>query len=99
MIKLDVLICGEESQEICKAFRKLGHNAFSCDLKECSGGHPEWHLQMDMFEAIKLKKWNLIILHPPCTFLANSSIKHLYIEGCKKKREKSYTLEKFRIGY
>ncbi len=65
-----VLIGFEESQAICIEFRKLGHEAFSCDLQECSGSHPEWHLQMDIFEAIKFKKWDLIILHPPCTFTA-----------------------------
>lgn len=67
-----VLIACEESQEVCKAFREIGAEAYSCDLKECSGGHPEWHLQMDVFEAIKLKKWDLMIAHPPCTFLSIS---------------------------
>lgn len=67
---MNVLIGFEESQEVCKAFRVKGHNAFSCDIKECSGGHPEWHLQMDIFEAIDLKKWDRIILHAPCTYTA-----------------------------
>lgn len=69
---MKVLIACEESQEVCKAFRKLGFEAYSCDLKECSGGHPEWHLQMDVFQAIKLYKWDLMIAHPPCTFLSIS---------------------------
>jgi hypothetical protein len=65
-----VLVGFEESQEICKAFRDRGHEAYSCDLQECSGGHPEWHLQMDIFDALKLMNWDLIILHPPCTYTA-----------------------------
>ena len=64
-----VLIGCEESQVVCKAFRKLGHEAYSCDLLPCSGGHPEWHLQMDVFEAIKSNDWDLGIFHPECTRL------------------------------
>ena len=70
--KLTALIGCEESQAVCIEFRKLGHEAFSCDLLPCSGGHPEWHLQMDVFEAIKLKKWDLMIAFPPCTHLCSS---------------------------
>lgn len=72
MPQLKVLIGCEESQEVCKAFRELGHEAYSCDIIECSGGYPEWHLQMDVFEAIKLKDWDLMIAFPPCTDLAVS---------------------------
>lgn len=75
-MRLNVLFGCEESQEGCKAFRELGHEAYSCDLIECSGGHPEWHLQMDIFEAMKLKKWDLIMTHPPCTHLAVSGARH-----------------------
>lgn len=71
-MSIKVLIACEESQEVCKAFRKLGFEAYSCDLKDCSGGFPEWHLKMDLFEAITLKEWDLMIAHPPCTFLATS---------------------------
>lgn len=70
MGSFEVLVGFEESQASTIEFRKLGHNAFSCDLQDCSGGKPEWHLKMDIFEAIKLKKWDRIILHPPCTFTA-----------------------------
>ena len=66
-----VLIGCEESQEVCKAFRAKGHEAYSCDLQESSGGHPEWHIQGDVFDAIA-EGWDLIILHPPCTALAVS---------------------------
>lgn len=73
MKALDILLGCEESQEGAKAWRALGHNAFSCDVLPCSGGHPEWHLQMDVFEAIKLKKWHCGIFFPDCTFLTNSA--------------------------
>lgn len=63
-----VLVACEESQEVCKAFRELGHEAYSCDIEPCSGGHPEWHLQCDALEIIKMR-WDLIIAHPPCTYL------------------------------
>lgn len=69
---MKVLVACEESQAICKEFRNLGIEAYSCDLKDCSGGHPEWHLKMDLFKAIKLHKFDLLIAHPPCTFLALS---------------------------
>jgi hypothetical protein len=64
-----VLIGCEESQTVCLAFRNLGFEAYSCDLLPCSGGYPEFHLQMDVFEAVKLKKWDLFIAHPECTRL------------------------------
>lgn len=69
---MKVLIACEESQAVCIEFRKLGHEAFSCDIQPCSGGHPEWHYQMDVFEAIKLKEWDMMIAFPPCTHLAVS---------------------------
>lgn len=67
-----VLVACEESQEVCKAFRARGHEAYSNDIIECSGGHPEWHLQMDCREAIKSRFWDLIIIHIPCTKVAVS---------------------------
>lgn len=69
-----ILVGCEESQEVTKAFRKLGHEAFSCDLLPCSGGHPEWHYQMDIFEAIELG-WDMGIFFPPCTYLTISANK------------------------
>jgi hypothetical protein len=72
-----VLIACEESQTICKAFRKNGHEAYSNDILDCTGGHPEWHLKMDCFEAIALKPWDLMIAHPPCTYLAGSAVQWL----------------------
>lgn len=72
---MKVLVGCEESQAVCIEFRKLGHEAYSCDLQECSGGHPEWHLQMDIFEAIKLKQWDMLICFPDCTYLTISANK------------------------
>ena len=71
-----ILIACEESQATTKAFRKLGHEAFSCDLLPCSGGHPEWHYQCDIFEVIN-KVWDLMVAHPPCTFLTGSGVQWL----------------------
>jgi len=77
-MKLNVLIGCEESQEVCKAFRELGHDAFSCDLQDCSGGHPEWHIKGDIFQAANSDFWDLFIGHPPCTFLAVSGAQWYY---------------------
>lgn len=75
---MKVLVGCEESQAVCIAFRKLGHEAYSCDLQECSGGHPEWHLQMDVFAATELIKPKLFIGHPPCTYLSNAGACRMY---------------------
>lgn len=72
---MKILVGCEESQAVTIELRKLGHEAFSCDLKECSGGHPEWHLKMDVFEAINLKKWDMGIFFPDCTYLTVSANK------------------------
>lgn len=65
---MKVLIACEESQTVCKAFRKLGHEAYSCDLLECSGGADMFHLNVDALQMLKLN-WDMIIAHPPCTYL------------------------------
>lgn len=89
---MNVLVACEESQRVCTAFREKGHNAFSCDILPCSGGHPEWHIQGDVLSVLNgsgkttedftsifetqdgshyelPEKWDLIIAHPPCTYL------------------------------
>ena len=79
---MKVLVACEESQEVCKAFRELGHEAYSCDIQEPSGGHPEWHILGDALKAVEacevvtmdgkmhgVGKWDLLIAHPPCTYL------------------------------
>lgn len=76
-IKKRILVACEESQAVTIAFRKLGFQAFSCDLLPCSGGYPEWHFQEDMFEVIKREdKFDLMIAFPPCTDLAISGARH-----------------------
>lgn len=68
--QIRVIVACEESQTVCSAFRKLGHEAFSCDILPCSGGHPEWHFQEDIFKVLEREpKFDLMIAHPPCTFL------------------------------
>lgn len=73
-----VLVLCEESQEVCKAFRAKGHYAFSCDLQKCSGGKPKWHLKMDAFDALKYMKWDLVIAHPPCTYMSKAGARWMY---------------------
>lgn len=68
---MKILIACEESQTVCKSFRKLGHEAYSCDILPCSGGHTEWHIQGDVLEQLD-KGWDMMIAHPPCTHLAVS---------------------------
>ena len=89
---MNALIGFEESQTVCKAFRKLGINAFSCDLKPCSGGHPEWHLQMDVYQAINIKKWDFIGLHPVCTKMTLSGNRH-YAPGKPRHNERIQSKE------
>jgi len=92
MKKLNILVACEESQAVTKELRNLGHNAYSCDLLKCSGGKPQWHFNMDVFKVIKNKggvlqngksvtikgDWDMMIAHPPCTFLAVSGAKWYY---------------------
>ena len=68
---MKILIASEESQAVTLEFRKLGHEAYSCDLLDCSGGHPEFHIKGDVIPLLK-EKWDLIIAFPPCTHLAVS---------------------------
>ena len=81
-----VLVACEESQTVCAAFRERGHEAYSCDIQPCSGGHPEWHLQCDALELLKLK-WDMIIAHPPCTYLTNAGARWLWA-GYKLNQER-----------
>lgn len=100
---MNVLVACEESQRVCMAFREKGHEAYSCDIIECSGGHPEWHIQEDVLSVVNPKKWlnrygivfntcdgephfiegkwDLIIAHPPCTYLSNAGARFLYPKG------------------
>lgn len=71
-----VLIACEESQEVCKAFRARGHEAYSCDIQPCSGGHPEWHIQDDVLNHLN-DGWDLMVAHPPCTYFAAAGMHYL----------------------
>ena len=73
---MKILIACEESQTITKEFRKAGHQAFSCDMIKCSGGHPEWHIQGDALNAAYSQQWDLMIAHPPCTYLSVSGAQY-----------------------
>ncbi len=68
---MKVLVACEESQSVALELRRLGHEAFSCDTLECSGGHPEWHLQEDVVRVLR-RPWDAIVAFPPCTHLASS---------------------------
>jgi len=75
---MKVLIACEESQSICKEFRSLGHEAYSCDLLPCSGGHKDWHIQGDALKQAYSGNYDLMVAHPPCTYLAVSGARWLY---------------------
>ena len=91
---MKVLVACEESQTVCKAFRERGHEAYSCDIQEPSGGHPEWHILGDAIATLgggvittmdgkqhDVGKWDLLIAHPPCTYLSNAGARFLYPKG------------------
>lgn len=71
---MKILVACEESQTITIEFRRLGHEAFSCDIEPCSGGHPEWHLQEDAIQVAYREHWDMMIAHPPCTYLSVSGL-------------------------
>ena len=75
-----VLVACEESQAVTIELRRLGHEAYSCDIQECSGGHPEWHIQADALELLKLK-WDMIIAFPPCTYMTNAGAVRMRVGG------------------
>jgi hypothetical protein len=75
---MKILIACEESQTVCKAFRAKGHEAYSCDIQPCSGGHPEWHIQGDAIKEAYSGKYDMMIAHPPCTYLSVAGAGHLY---------------------
>jgi len=91
-----ILIACEESQTVCKSMRELGHEAYSCDILPCSGGHPEWHIQDDVLKHLN-DGWDLMIAHPPCTYLSNAGIGWFNEEryGDKARQRKQNRLEAF----
>lgn len=91
-----ILVACEESQAVTIEFRKLGHEAYSCDIEPCSGGHPEWHLQQDVISLLE-QHWDLLIAFPPCTYLSNAGAVHLYPKGVlnQSRYEKGLDAKKF----
>lgn len=87
---LNVLIACEESQAVTKQFRALGHNAYSCDLLDSSGGNPEWHIKGDALQIAydSSYDWDLMIAHPPCTYLAVSGARWLYNKDGSRNEER-----------
>lgn len=90
---MKILVACEESQRVCIELRKLGHEAYSCDIIDCSGGHPEWHIKQDVLPLLNgncrfktvdetshsiNSKWDMLIAHPPCTYLSNAGACRLY---------------------
>ena len=111
---MNVLIACEESQRVCIEFRNKGHNAFSCDIMECSGGHPEWHIHNDVLPLLNgnckfktmdnkthyIDKWDLIIAHPPCTYLTNTGNSWFNVDkygdkAIKRKQDREKAIEFF----
>lgn len=100
---MKVLVACEESQRVCTAFRERGHEAYSCDIIECSGGHPEWHIIQDVLPLLNGfcgfdtmdgvhhyigRRWDLIIAHPPCTYLSNAGAARLFPRKGELNRER-----------
>jgi len=77
---MKILVACEESQAVMKELRKLGHEAYSCDIDPCSGGYPEWHLQQNVIPLLR-DKWDMIIAFPPCTYLTNAGSMRLRVNG------------------
>lgn len=121
---MKVLVACEESQEVCKAFRARGHEAYSCDIQEPSGGHPEWHIQGDVLKILAptyiedvapqdrcygiefctmdkqyhfVDHWDLLIAHPPCTYLTNASAVRMRVKGqiVQERYEKAMEAKEF----
>ena len=89
---MKILIACEESQIVCKEFRAKGHEAYSCDILPPSGGHPEWHIQDDVLKHLD-EGWDMMIAHPPCTYLSNAAARFLYQGG-----EGVLNIERFKEG-
>lgn len=109
---MKVLIACEESQRVCIEFRWLGHEAYSCDIEPCSGGYPKWHIQHDVIPLLNgdcrfhtmdgkvhnIKgKWDMIIAHPPCTYLTNAGAVRMRVDGeiVKERYEKAMKAKQF----
>ena len=110
---MKVLVACEESQRVCVAFREKGHEAYSCDVQMCSGGHPEWHIMQDVLPLLNGQcsfvtndraehclngRWDLIIAHPPCTYMSKAGARFMYpVAGqiCRDRLEKAIQAKEF----
>lgn len=89
---MKVLVACEESQALTIELRKLGVEAYSCDLLPCSGGHPEWHLQQDVTPLLE-KDWDMIIAFPPCTYMSRAGARWMYKGGVLQQERLEKALE------
>lgn len=111
---MKLLVACEESQRVCTAFREKGHEAYSCDLQACSGGHPEWHIMQDVipllngnceFETVdgtkhKIEgKWDMIIAHPPCTYLTVVGNRWFNVERYGERQYSVKKIEKKQLNF
>ena len=112
---MNILIACEESQRICIEMRKRGHNAFSCDIQKCSGGYPQWHIISDALILLTdnvefitedkkkhvINKWDMLIAHPPCTYLSNVSAVHMFSKKKlnKERYKKALAAKEFFINF
>lgn len=100
---MKILVACEESQAVTKELRRLGHEAFSCDIIECSGGHPEWHIMQDVLPLLNGEcafttqsgdewlfpcKWDMIIAHPPCTYMSKAGARWMYPKAGEVNQER-----------
>lgn len=97
---MKILVACEESQEVTKAFRARGHEAYSCDILDCSGGHPEWHIQGDVLSELK-KDWDMVLAFPPCTHLAVSGAAHFAAKRADGRQQEGidFFLEFTKLGH
>lgn len=111
---MKILVACEESQTVCKAFRERGHEAYSCDIQEPSGGHPEWHILGDALVALlggqvstmdgqthEIRRWDLVIAHPPCTYLTNAGAVRMRVNGQiqRERLKKAMEAKKFFMAF
>lgn len=97
---MKVLVACEESQRVCISFRERGHEAYSCDIQNCSGGHPEWHIKDDALTVIN-DGWDIIIAHPPCTYLTSASAVRMRVKGeiVQERYEKAMEAKEFFLQF
>jgi site-specific DNA-cytosine methylase len=95
---LKILVACEESQAVTIELRKLGHEAYSCDIEPCSGGHPEWHLQEDVTPLLE-KQWDMIIAFPPCTYLTVTGNRWFNVERYGEKAIQRHKDREFGVNF